>query len=208
MDETYIMNAVKEKCCFVSQDFYRDLETARGCSGGRGVRSNPLGLEYVLPDFTHSKQGFIRGRGGDVEQLMSDTQILPLCNERFAIPEALFHPTDIGLEQGGLHETVIQAVNACPEATRGVLLSNILLVGGTAALPGLEQRLQSEVQALAPCRVQVTAPQHPALQAWQGGRSLARGTAAAAGCGDWRLTREQYEEIGPDRTVAHFEGFD
>ncbi|KAJ2484074.1 Actin- protein 6, partial [Coemansia sp. RSA 2320] len=30
MDETYIMNAVKEKCCFVSSDFYSDLEAARG----------------------------------------------------------------------------------------------------------------------------------------------------------------------------------
>ncbi|KAJ1950125.1 Actin- protein 6, partial [Linderina macrospora] len=190
MDETYIMNAVKEKCCFVSQDFYRDLETARGCTGGRGIRTNPLGLEYVLPDFTHSKQGFVRGQGSDIEQLMSDTQILPLCNERFAIPEALFHPTDIGLEQGGLHETVIQAVGACPEETRGVLLSNILLVGGTAALPGLRQRLQSEVQALAQCRVLVSAPEDPVGQAWRGGQALARMGMEEAGLGDWRLTRE------------------
>ncbi len=29
MDETYIMNGVKESCCFVSDDFGRDLETCR-----------------------------------------------------------------------------------------------------------------------------------------------------------------------------------
>lgn len=29
MDETYIMNHVKETCCFVTQDFKKDLETCR-----------------------------------------------------------------------------------------------------------------------------------------------------------------------------------
>ena len=29
MDETYIMNDVKESCCYVSTDFRKDLETTR-----------------------------------------------------------------------------------------------------------------------------------------------------------------------------------
>jgi actin-related protein 6 len=29
MDETYIMNHVKEICCFVTQDFKKDLEACR-----------------------------------------------------------------------------------------------------------------------------------------------------------------------------------
>lgn len=29
MEETYIMNDIKEKCCFVSQDFYKDLDICR-----------------------------------------------------------------------------------------------------------------------------------------------------------------------------------
>ena len=29
MDETYVMNDVKEKCCFVSQNFKEDLEACR-----------------------------------------------------------------------------------------------------------------------------------------------------------------------------------
>ncbi|KAJ2112643.1 Actin- protein 6, partial [Coemansia sp. RSA 922] len=166
MDETYIMNAVKEKCCFVSSDFYRDLDAARGCIGGRSGK-NSLGLEYVLPDFTNSKCGYIKGQGGEAEQQAMDTeaQVLPLCNERFAIPEALFHPVDVGLEQGGIHQAVVQAVMACNENLRGVLMANILLVGGTAALPGLQQRLQSEVQAMSPYRVCISIPKDPATGA-------------------------------------------
>ena len=29
MDETYVMSDVKESCCYVSQDFRRDLEVTR-----------------------------------------------------------------------------------------------------------------------------------------------------------------------------------
>lgn len=40
MDETHIMNEVKEACCYVSQDFSADLEICRcafrACSTGRG----------------------------------------------------------------------------------------------------------------------------------------------------------------------------
>ncbi|KAJ2251653.1 hypothetical protein GGI13_003727 [Coemansia sp. RSA 455] len=202
MDETYIMNAVKEKCCFVSSDFYRDLDAACGCIGGRSGK-NSLGLEYVLPDFTNSKCGYIKGQGGEAEQQAMDTeaQVLPLCNERFAIPEALFHPVDVGLEQGGIHQAVVQAVMACNENLRGVLMANILLVGGTAALPGLQQRLQSEVQAMSPYRVCISIPEDPATGAWHGGRMLTQGQTVPeeasytpATVAEWRLTRAQYQE--------------
>ncbi|KAJ2359027.1 Actin- protein 6 [Coemansia sp. RSA 2610] len=192
MDETYIMNAVKEKCCFVSQDFARDLECARA------KRQCPYALEYVLPDFTTSKQGFIRGPANGAPE---GCQLLPLCNERFAVPEALFHPLDVGIEQLGIHEAVVQAVGACPEPMRAVLLANIVLTGGTAALPGLAERLQREVQALATGTVRVVAPDAPMRWAWRNGCRLAEQP------GKWRVTRAQYEEMGGPRTIAHFDSF-
>ncbi|KAJ2083576.1 Actin- protein 6 [Coemansia sp. RSA 988] len=203
MDETYIMNAVKERCCFVSQDFRRDIEATRGCIGQRKGNS-PLGLEYVLPDFMHSKQGFIKGQGGEEEKQMTDKQLLPLCNERFAIPEALFHPSDIGLEQGGLHQAVVQAVNACPEDLRAVLLANIVLVGGGAGLNGLHQRLQCEVQAMVPHTVRVKVPDDPITWAWRGGCTLAGDNELVS---QWQITRDQYQEMGADRVIAHYNMF-
>ncbi|KAL6974169.1 Actin-related protein 6 [Sarracenia purpurea var. burkii] len=55
MDETFIMDEVKEKLCFVSLDVARDLKIAR-----RAGRDNCLRCTYVLPDgVTHTK-GFLK----------------------------------------------------------------------------------------------------------------------------------------------------
>ncbi|KAI9503155.1 actin-like protein ARP6 [Coemansia spiralis] len=189
MDETYIMSQVKERTCFVSQDFYSDLERAK--------RTDSMKLEYVLPDFTASKTGYVRGTQADAEGM----QVLPLNNERFAVPEALFHPEDVGVDQGGIHRAIVQAVNACPEEARGVLLASIVLIGGSAKLPGLRERLQAEVQAMSSSRVCVSVPDDPEAWAWQGGRLLAQGH------GERRISRQQYLEMGASRVAAHFETF-
>ncbi|KAJ1799145.1 Actin- protein 6 [Coemansia sp. RSA 2399] len=202
MDETYIMSAVKEQTCFVSQDFNRDQEETAAA----------MRVDYVLPDFVHSKRGFVRGRGGQAELLMSgaELQMLPLARERFAVPEALFHPSDVGIDHmGGIHNAVVQAVGACPPETQAVMLANIVLVGGSALLPGLRERLQAEIQAMSPegARVNIVMPSDdPATCAWQGGRLLAAQRENSESDG-WRISRQEFHEIGPDRTIAHFNRF-
>ena len=36
-------------------------------------------------------------------------------NERFAVPEILFHPSDIGIQEMGIPEAITHAVNCLPE---------------------------------------------------------------------------------------------
>jgi actin-related protein 6 len=36
-------------------------------------------------------------------------------NERFTIPEVIFSPSDIGINQAGLAEAVIQTIDKCPK---------------------------------------------------------------------------------------------
>lgn len=52
MDESYVINQVKEDSCFVSQNFYGDMEVARK----RGSE-NTIVKDYVLPDFTSIRRG-------------------------------------------------------------------------------------------------------------------------------------------------------
>lgn len=42
-------------------------------------------------------------------------QILRLTNERFAVPEMLFHPSDIGILEMGIPEALVNSINNMPE---------------------------------------------------------------------------------------------
>uniref|UniRef100_A0A672HF00 Actin-related protein 6 n=1 Tax=Salarias fasciatus TaxID=181472 RepID=A0A672HF00_SALFA len=95
MDETHVINQVKEDVCYVSQQFYKDMEIAQ-LKG----EENTVMRDYVLPDFSSIKKGFCKPRE---EMLFSGKyktgeQILRLANERFAVPEMLFHPSDIDMQ--------------------------------------------------------------------------------------------------------------
>ena len=52
-------------------------------------------MKYVLPDYSNSKEGYILQEGQNVKE---DQQVLVLGNERFAVPELLFTPSDVGME--------------------------------------------------------------------------------------------------------------
>jgi actin-related protein 6 len=91
---------------------------------------------------------------------VAQCQTLRLNNERFAVPELLFHPSDIGIQQKGVAEAVYDAVLACPEETRPHLLRNVLLTGGCSLFPGFCQRLSAELRKMSPIEmaVKVTLP--------------------------------------------------
>lgn len=55
MDETYVMNQVKEDSCYVSQNFMEDMKIAR--------HTQDIACDYVLPDFTSIRRGYIRPAG-------------------------------------------------------------------------------------------------------------------------------------------------
>merc|ERR1712192_167979 len=71
------------------------------------------------------------GKPADGEQLVR------MNNERFMVPEILFRPSDIGIQQMGLAEAVVESVSACDPAAQPWLYRNILLTGGNMAFPGM-----------------------------------------------------------------------
>ncbi|GBF91703.1 hypothetical protein Rsub_04007 [Raphidocelis subcapitata] len=135
-----------------------------------------------------------RPRGGAA----AAEQVLVLNNELFMVPEALFRPTDIGLQQAGLPEAVAAAVAACHPALAPLLWSNVVLTGGCCRLPGLAERFGGELRSLAPddFEVGVVAPQDPDLFAWRGASRFGATQQYAAAA----TTRQQYLENGPGNT--------
>ncbi|XP_050429470.1 actin-related protein 6 [Adelges cooleyi] len=189
MEETYVMNQVKEDMCFVSTDFNQDLKTAKA-----KWPKNTIIRDYVLPDYTTVNRGFVRTldeTGGAVDK---DNQILRLSNERFTIPEILFHPSDVGIDQLGIPEAIIYSISKCPEETRPHLYNNIIVTGGNGCFSGFRERLYNDVRSLSPDEfdVSITVPKNPVTYAWGGGEMLSKDPEFKS----LIVTKEEYDEDG------------
>jgi len=109
------------------------------------------------------------------EQESLERQALAMSVERFAIPEVLFRPSDIGLDCGGIAEAVVESIEACNPILRGAMYHNVLLIGGNAKIPGFRERVEVELRKLAPTNyeVRVCLPDDPVSYAWEGARQFA-----------------------------------
>ena len=73
-----------------------------------------MARDYVLPDFTSLRRGFMKGREESVGRPTAEgEQIIRMNNERFAVPELLFNPSDIGIEQESVGMGVVWAFHRC-----------------------------------------------------------------------------------------------
>ena len=75
--------------------------------------------------------------------------------ERFAIPELLFRPSDIGINQMGIAEAIVHVIGNFPAEVQSPLYGNILLVGGSCNLANFKQRVEKEVRMLAPAQCEI-----------------------------------------------------
>merc|ERR1719317_700564 len=81
---------------------------------------------------------------------LPDGQVITIGNERFRCPEALFQPSFLGMEACGIHETTYNSIMKCDVDIRKDLYANTVMSGGTTMYPGIADRMQKEITALAP----------------------------------------------------------
>ncbi|KAK2739271.1 Actin- protein 6 [Myotisia sp. PD_48] len=207
LDETYIINDAKESACYVSQDFHSDMDrTWQGNKLRDTDSNNRIVVDYVLPDPNAHKKGFVRPHDSmsaakKKKGLLASTSpsvaedVLVLGNERFTVPEILFSPQDIGLQQPGIPEIIMQSLSVLPTGLHPSFLANILVVGGNSLLPGFVERLESEVRRLASseCVVRVKRGSDPIRSTWLGASRMASNRETLK---EIAVTRQQYEEYG------------
>ncbi|EDW82658.1 uncharacterized protein Dwil_GK10108 [Drosophila willistoni] len=188
MDESHVVNQIKEDVCFVAEDFKDTMRVHQS-----EAKRKQVAIDYVLPDFTTVKRGYVRIPGHPRED-EEQQQMVPLCNERFTVPELLFNPSDIGIPQVGIPEAVADALQACPWQAHRELLLNILIVGGSSQFPGFLPRLKRDLRALVPDDLEVSliCPEDPVRYAWYGGREI----ATSPNFDEFLYTRDDYEEFG------------
>merc|ERR1711971_1302950 len=106
---------------------------------------------------------------------LSDGQVIIIGNERFRCPEALFQPSFLGMEACGIDETTYNSIMKCDVDIRKDLYANTVMSGGTTMYPGIADRMQKEITALAPStiKIKIIAPPERKYSVWIGGSILA-----------------------------------
>lgn len=76
-------------------------------------------------------------------------------HERFTVPELLFHPSDIGINQMGIAEGIYHVIEQCPDFTRPFYYGNILLTGGSCKFMNFKERVYQDLRKLVPEHIEI-----------------------------------------------------
>lgn len=133
-------------------------------------------------------------------------QSLLLTDERFLIPELLFHPQLAGVYKSGLIQTIKSSLNAVPDLLQPLLVNNIVCMGGTSNLPGFADRIVTDLDPEVPIEAQTNVLDYSHITTDNSLLSFYAGKSFFANRGFEKImmSKDDYNEFGAEYAQDKF----
>ena len=144
--ELEIVKDIKEKLCYVSQNYDEDMQAFQSNSSSN--------QQYTLPD----------------------KAVIDIPGTfRITVPELLFNPTLNGFSCKSMQDLAWTSVKGSDIDIRRDLLKNVILSGGTTMYEGITERLKKELEGLAAAgnEIKIIASADRKYSVWKGASTLA-----------------------------------
>ncbi|OXU27942.1 hypothetical protein TSAR_010339 [Trichomalopsis sarcophagae] len=179
-------------------DVYKVINREGGDSDSELEQEKLLELEDVL---RHHDPEFEGAGTSNVQMIPGETHQLHVGVERLRAPELIFQPSMIGLVEAGIAETIEYILKKYTPEQQDRMVGNVFLTGGSAAFPGLRERLHRELQEIRPfqSKFQVNIAKNTRLDAWYGARDF----GLSGSLPEYLVSRKDYEEKGGEYLKVH-----
>ena len=112
----------------------------------------------------------------------------------------MFQPSFLGMEACGIHETTYNSIMECDVDITKDLYPNTVMSGATTMYPGIADRMQKEITALAPStiKIKIIAPPERKYSVWIGGSIL----ASLSTFQQMWISKQEYDNADPPSSTA------